>query len=234
MEYWQMSLKHSVCFAAMALAALATAALAQDKSGLNREETTTGEQGGVAQFNLAQQLYAMGVRTQDALLVVTAAKLAAGVQMTDVEREKQSQPGSTEEQPDVASAPVDAAAMLTTAKELAGEDENMIGTIEDIEATGRSDRIGGASRTLSSVAAGATDTWKVPFFGGSYAELAVSGDGDAPLRVGVTDESGSAISCPPARRDEFYCDFVPKWNGYFFVTVGNTGQIRNSYYFLTN
>ena len=76
----------SKCLVASALAALSAPALAQDRSGLNIEEFATGERGGVAQFNLAQQLYAMGVKNQEALLVVTAARLASGVQMRQISR----------------------------------------------------------------------------------------------------------------------------------------------------
>ena len=227
----------SKCLVASALAALSAPALAQDRSGLNIEEFATGERGGVAQFNLAQQLYAMGVKNQEALLVVTAARLASGVQMTEVGHEKETRPGggdAADIEADDAAAPVDAAAMLAMARDLAGEDENMIGMIEDIEATGARGRIGGASRTLSRLAAGAVDVWKVPFFGESYAELGISGDGDTALGIDVTDESGNAVNCSPPRHDEFYCDFVPKWNGFFYVTVSNKGRVSNSYYFLTN
>lgn len=230
-----MTLKNlSAILATTAMVALAAPAVAQDKTGPNAAETTEGERGGVARFNLAQDLYAMGVNTKDALLVVTAAKLASGVQMTDVDREKETEAGKGDDEADVADVPADAAAMLATARDLAGDDEIMISMIEDIEAEGARGRIGGASRTISRLPSGAVDVWKVPFYGGSYAEMGISGDGDAPLSVRVTDENGNRISCPSASWDKFYCDFVPKWNGYFYVTVTNNGRKRNSYYFLTN
>jgi hypothetical protein len=74
----------------------------------------------------------------------------------------------------------------------------------------------------------------VPFYGNSYAEVAVVGDGDANLDVLITDENGNTICYDVSWSDKVYCDFVPAWNGYFFITVENTGRKRNSYYLLTN
>jgi hypothetical protein len=214
---------------------LASPLLAQDKTGLNADETATGQPGGVAQYDMAQGLYAIGLANKDALLTLTAAKLAAGVQMTDVEREgeQKTAEGVTEE-PDAADAPADAAAMLASAREFAAGDETLLGLIEDVESEGARGRIGGASRELSRLPAGAVDLWKIPFYGDSYAEIGISGDGDAPLSVVVTDENGNRVSCPARVYDKFYCDFVPRWNGYFHVAVANNGRKRNSYYLLTN
>ena len=216
------------------LVGLAMPAAAQDKTGMNVDKAGTGTKGGVAQMAMAQDLYAMGMAQKDALTVLTAAKLAAGVDLTDVEREVTTKPGTSTEETDVADAPVDAAVMLASAKALAGEDEVLVGLVEDAEAEGSRGRIGGASRTLSRLPAGAVDTWQVPFYGNSYAELAVVGDGDANLDVQVTDENGNSICYDVSWSDKVYCDFVPAWNGYFTVTVENTGVKRNSYYLLTN
>ena len=183
----------SIALATTAIAGLAAPLAAQDKTGKNIDPDGTGTRGGVAQMAMAQDLYAMGMARDDALTVLTAAKLAAGVDLTDVERELETRAGSKAEAADVADAPVDAATMLASAKALAGEDEVLAGLVEDAEAEGSRGRIGGASQTLSRLPAGAVDTWKVPFYGNSYAELAVLGDGDADLDVTVTDENGNTI-----------------------------------------
>jgi hypothetical protein len=223
---------------AIALAAglaLAGPLAAQDKSGPNVDKAGTGTKGGVAQMAMAQELYALGLAQNDALTVLTAAKLAAGVELTEVSREVETKPGEgATEEADVAEAPVDAAAMLAAARGLAGEDEVLAGLIDDVEAEGSRGRIGGASQTLSRLPAGSTDVWKVPFYGNSYAEVAVVGDGDANLDVLVTDENGNTICYDVSWSDKVYCDFVPAWNGYFYITVENTGRKRNSYYLMTN
>ncbi len=224
----------SAALATTAIIGLAAPLLAQDKTGTNVDPAGTGTKGGVAQMAMAQDLYAMGMAQKDALTVLTAAKLAAGVDVKDVERELTTEAGTTEEEADGADLPVDAATMLASAKTLAGEDEVLVGLVEDAEAEGSRGRIGGASSTLSRLPAGAVDTWKVPFYGNSYAELAVVGDGDANLDVLVSDENGNTICYDVSWSDKVYCDFVPAWNGYFVVTVKNAGRKRNSYYLMTN
>jgi hypothetical protein len=133
-----------------------------------------------------------------------------------------------------ADAPVTADAMFAKAKELAGGDDALLGVIDDAMAeTGRG-RIGGAVQWLSRLPAGSTDVWEVPFYGNSYAELAVVGDGDANLDVLVTDENGNVFCYDVSWSDSLYCDFTPAWDGYFYVTVENLGRSRNSYYLMTN
>ena len=133
-----------------------------------------------------------------------------------------------------ADAPVTADAMFAKAKELAADDEALLGVIEDAMAeTGRG-RIGGAVEWLSRLPAGQTDVWEIPYYGNSYAEVAIVGDGDANLDVAVTDENGNVICYDVSWSDKLYCDWTPAWDGYFYVTVQNMGGSRNSYYLLTN
>ncbi len=222
-------------FTILATTALCTlAAQAQDKTGTNIDPAGTGTRGGVATLALAQDLYALGVANKDALTVLTAAKLTASVDVKPVEQKKTTEGTETAGQEDGTDAPVDAATMMATAKELAGEDDVLAGLIEDAEAEGARGRVGGASSTLSRLPAGRTDVWEIPFYGNSYAEIAVLGDGDADLDVVVADENGNTICYDVSWSDKVYCDFSPAWNGYFYVTVENTGSKRNSYYIVTN
>jgi len=220
--------------ASTAMIVLASPGLAQDKTGTNVDPQGTGTKGGVAALAMAQDLYAIGRANQDALTVLTAAKLAASVDVKAIEQKKKTEGTEVAGQEDGTDAPVDAAAMMASAKELAGDDEVMAGLIADAEAESGRGRIGGASSTLSRLPAGRTDVWEIPFYGESYAELAVVGDGDANLDVLVTDENGNTICYDVSWSDKVYCDFVPSWNGYFYVTVQNVGSRRNSYYVYTN
>lgn len=208
--------------------------LAQDKTGTNVDKAGSGTKGGVATLALAQDLYALGLANKDALTVLTAAKLAGSVELREVAQKKTTEGTEAAGQEDGTDAPVDAATMLAAARALAGEDEVMAGLIEDAEAEGSRGRIGGASSTLSRLPAGQVDVWEVPFYGASYAELAVLGDGDANLDVAVTDENGNTICADVSWSDKVYCDFTPAWNGYFYVRVENNGAKRNSYFILTN
>lgn len=220
--------------ATSALVSLSLPALAENKGPNVDTAAPAAAPGGASTMAIAQQLYLLGMEKKDALTVLTAAKLAASVDLKDVDRKKKTEGTEVAGQEDGSDAPVDAAMMLASAKELAGEDETLLGLIEDAEAEGARGRIGGASKTLSRLPAGQSDVWEVPFYGNSYAEVAVVGDGDANLDVLVTDENGNTICYDVSWSDKVYCDFTPAWNGYFYVTVQNNGRKRNSYYLLTN
>lgn len=165
-----------------------------------------------------------------------AAPAAPAPMMNDGERPaaKATFFNATSEDEGAADAPVTAEAMFAKAKELAADDEVILGLIEDAMAEGSRGRIGGAVEWLSRLPAGQTDVWEVPFYGNSYAEIAVVGDGDANLDMAITDENGNVICYDVSWSDKLYCDFTPAWDGYFYVTVQNMGGSRNSYYLMTN
>lgn len=217
-----------------AMPALAEGTASDPVKGPNLNSAATGTKGGVATLALAQDLYALGIASKDPLTVLTAAKLAGSVEVKEVEQKKETKGEALADQADGVDAPVDATVMMAAAKDLAGEDEVITGLIEDAMAEGARGRVGGASSTLSRLPAGQSDVWEIPFYGDSYAEVAVLGDGDANLDVLVTDESGNTICYDVSWSDKIYCDFVPSWNGYFYVTVQNNGGSRNSYYLMTN
>lgn len=219
--------------ACAALIMLAPPAFTQERTGLNIDETASGQPGGVAQFDMAQAIFALGVAQKDVLLTLAAARLAAGVTLTDVERDGVQTPASTVVTSGAAS-PTDAAQMLVAARSLAAGDDIMMVVIEEAEADGTHGLTSGAERQLNPLPAGARDAWTVPFYGGSLAEIGVTGNGNTPLVVTVADENGNHITCPARDGDRFYCDFVPRWNGYFTISVTNTGNALNAYYLLTN
>lgn len=225
--------------ATSALVAVAAPALAQDQTGSNIDPAAEVMTGAVAQMALAQQLYAHGAAQGDALSVLAAARLAAGVQLADGARESERAPNddaaATAADPDAPdAAPADAATMLALARELAGEDEALLSLIEDAEVEGSRGRIGGALRHLSRLPGGFNDTFRIPFYGGVPAELAVVGDGRSNLDLLLTDENGNTICFDVSYSDKIYCSWMPRWNGYFYVKVINHGRARNSYYLLTN
>jgi hypothetical protein len=227
----------SIALSTTALIGLALPVMAEDKSGTNvNTEAPASPAGGAATMGIAQQLYALGTAQGDALTVLTAAKLAMSVEMKEGGEIKKTTKGEApaDDAEGAADAPIDAMMMLAKAKELAADDETLLALIADAEAEGSRGRIGGAVSWLSRLPSGQTDVWEIPFYGNSYAEIAVAGDGDANLDVVVTDENGNVFCYDVSWSDQFYCDFTPAWDGYFYVTVENTGRSRNSYYLMTN
>ncbi|WP_309664689.1 hypothetical protein [Tabrizicola sp.] len=227
----------SIALSTTALIGLALPVMAQDKTGTNvNTEAAASPAGGAETLGLASQLYAMGVASGDALTVLTAAKLAMGVEVKEGGDIKKTTTGDmpADDAEGAADAPVDAMMMLAKAKELAADDEILMGLIADAEAEGSRGRIGGAVSWLSRLPSGQTDVWEIPFYGNSYAEIAVVGDGDANLDVAITDENGNVFCYDVSWSDSLYCNFTPSWDGYFYVTVQNMGRARNSYYLMTN
>ena len=227
----------SVALATTALDSLALPAMAQDKTGNNvNTEAAATPAGGASTMGMAQELYAMGVASGDALTVLTASKLAMSVEVKEGGEIKKTTKGTApvDDAEGAADKPVDAMMMLAKAKELAADDETLLGLIADAKAEGSRGRVGGAVSWLSRLPSGMQDVWEVPFYGNSYAEIAVVGDGDANLDVAVTDENGNVICYDVSYADKIYCDFTPSWDGYFYVTVENRGGSRNSYYLMTN
>jgi hypothetical protein len=141
---------------------------------------------------------------------------------------------ATSDEEGAAEGPLTAEAMFATATDLAAGDEALLGLIADAMAETARGRIGGAVQWLSRLPAGQTDVWEIPFYGNSYAEIAVYGDGDTDLDVAITDENGNVFCYDVSGADSLYCDFTPAWDGYFYVTVQNMGGVRNSYHLMTN
>ncbi|WP_225029078.1 hypothetical protein [Xinfangfangia pollutisoli] len=262
----------SLTLATTALVALSLPVIAQDQTGPNESlKTDAAPAGAASTLALAYELYDLGVADGDALTVLTAAKLAASVDVTagtaatldpatvDVQQtakrkstgaapaapapimnDGEARPvavttfGSAGNEDDGAGAPVDAAAMFAKATELAGDDETLKGLIADAEAESSRGRIGGSVSYESRLPTGMYDVWEIPYYGNSYAEIAVVGDGDANLDLTITDENGNVICYDVSPSDQVYCDWVPAWDGYFYVTVENKGNKRNTYYLLTN
>lgn len=196
-------------------------------------EVSTAE---AAALDPAKVAFAEGEQDTFRKKAAPAAPAAPAPMMADAERPaaKATFFNATSEDEGAAEAPVTAEAMFAKATELAGDDEVLIGLIEDAQAEGSRGRIGGAVQWLSRLPAGQTDVWEIPFYGNSYAEIAVVGDGDANLDVAITDENGNVFCYDVSWSDSLYCDFTPAWDGYFYVTVQNMGGVRNSYYLMTN
>lgn len=95
-------------------------------------------------------------------------------------------------------------------------------------------RVGGASKTVESVKANATDRYKIKFYGDQVAEIFVSGDGDTDLDLYIYDENGNLIDKDDDYTDDCYCRWSPKWTGLFTVKIVNRGNVYNRYTMWTN
>lgn len=224
----------------LGLALLSFATLAQPALSQTAEPNIMAAQttapGGARIFAMAQDLYLLGVANKDALTVLTAARLAGSVALQDGAEVKKETRGTAVAGSDDGDSdgPVTVPQMLAMAKELAGEDDLILSLIDDAEVEGARGRVGGAIQRLSGLHGGLTDVWEVPFYGASQSEVAIIGNGDTNLDVLITDANGNTVCVDVSASDKMMCDFVPAENGYFYVTVQNKGESKNSYYLLTN
>lgn len=195
-------------------------------------DASGGGRGDVATLALAYELLALGRESGDALVVLVAARMAAGVETA---------PGSdatlTPGGPDTRDAllpPPTAEEMFKLAAELAAGDAAMLAMIADQQAEVSRGAIGGVKQWASRIGSGYTDVWEIAFEGSAPAEVAIIGDGQSNLDMVLTDENGNVLCFESSPDDQAYCDFVPAWDGNFYVSVENTGNDRNTYYLVTN
>ena len=208
----------------LALLILATPPVAQDATLLDR--TVRAEPGAVALYLQAVDLYALGQQAKDPLMVVTAARLIGGLTLTDVARLPDPPPPARP-----ALTPLDAAAMIATARNLdAGA--NHADLIEQV-AREHGPKPKALSATAATLPPGKAETWTVGVYGGTYAELAILGDGRSNLDLTVSDAAGGVICADHGSADRALCGFALRDNGEVTVTVTNAGDQPGGYMLLT-
>jgi hypothetical protein len=218
-----------------------------DKSGDNRtapdaekmkEKDPSAD--AVAQLGMAHQLAQYGRQNKSPLALLAAAEVISSTPTTKLDQKPKSEADS---KPEGAApkkkdrAEVTAEALVAEAKQLAGEDSQILALAakvsDQIDEAPRG-RVGGPSRTVTSVNALTTDVFTIPFRGGEVASIFVSGDGDTDLDLYVYDENGNQIASDDDYSDDCIVRFIPKWTGAFRVRVRNRGLVYNRYVLLTN
>ena len=161
----------------LALLLTACPALAEDGPGLDPK--VPADPGAVALYLQAQQLYVLGQAGKDPLMVLTAARLLHGLTLTETPR----LPDPAPERVTAVSAP-DAAQVLNSARKL---DAGLAySDLIDMLAREVPPHPRVLRATASTLEPGATEVWTLPFFGGTYGELAILGDGNGNLDMVVT------------------------------------------------
>lgn len=209
---------------ALCLALAAPAALAQTPA---QPPASAAGSGAVAQFMAAQDLFALGRARKDPLAVLAAARLAATVTANDSTRTPDP---AAESLP--ASHP-DAATMFTAAKALAAEDDATLDLILRSEAEAPRLPSRTLMRSTSGIPAGASQSYSLPFFAGTNAEIGLLGDGKANLDLAVA-RADVPICLDTGATDRALCAFVLPENASVTVTITNRSENAASYSLLTN
>lgn len=183
--------------------------------------------GAVAQFMAAQDLFALGRAQNDPLAVLAAARLAARIQPNEADRKPE---------PKAEALPPshpDASTMFTAAKALAAEDEAMADLIARSEAEATRMPTRTLLRTTRGIEAAGSQTYTLPFFAGSLAEIGLLGDGKANIDLTVTlGDEALCLDRDPA--DRALCSFSLPENASVTVTITNRSETAASYSLLTN
>lgn len=175
----------------------------------------------------AQDLFALGRAQNDPLAVLAAARLAARIKATEADRKPEPMAEA------LPPSHPDASTMFTAAKALAAEDETMADLIarSAAEATRLPART--LMRTTRGIEAAGSQTYTLPFFAGSLAEIGLLGDGKANLDLTVNrGEEPLCLDRDPA--DRALCSFTLPENASVTVTITNRSETAASYSLLTN
>jgi hypothetical protein len=223
-----------LCRLAVLLVCLARPAAAEAP---NLSDQPIGTPGSAAQLVLAQRAYAEALRRGEVLPLLAAIRLARGVTLRPATGwQRAATTGIPPDAPQGAPAAPDPGgeAALTIVRNLAGEDPDLRDLVYDLDAQLPRAAPHTAVEARADLAPGQTDSWRLPLFGEVAAEIALIGDGDTALSLTVADEAGNPVCAHPPGLEPMLCRLTPARNGFFTVSIGNTGALVNSYRLIGN
>lgn len=203
----------------------------------NLSSSPSSTPGTAQRLALAQHSWHYALTTGDPLPMLVAIRLARSVTLRPAQGWERTTTGDPspdaptgrEAAPDPASA-----AALAIARNLIGDDPDLLDLAYDLDAQLPRGRQETATEATASLAPGQTDTWRLALFGEVAAELALIGDGDSPLSLTLADDAGNVLCVVPPSRDPALCRLTPARNGFFTATIQNAGTLVNSYRLVGN
>lgn len=206
-----------------------------------QKEAATGEASlEMTAIRTAIDLALYGREVESASALIEAADILASTPTIALDAKVEAGEENADETAKVAKEAPTAAQLLAEARELAGEDATLIAMIEKVEtkltavAEGTRGAIGGPKYDNSTVSAHSYKLYTQQFYGGSFAEVAVIGDGDTDLDLYIYDENDNLITSDTDYTDRCYVSFQPRWTGYFSIKIVNRGNVYNRYSIATN
>ena len=129
--------------------------------------------------------------------------------------------------------------LITDAKGMAGKDKELMKYIQKVEkkiGKGKTrGAIGGPVVKTGLVMTLSEDQWIVKFKGGSKAVVTLLATEDiSDLDLYVYDEYDNLIGYDNDATSQCVVSFTPRWDGYFYIVVENTGLLPNPYMICTN
>ncbi len=196
-------------------------------SDVQPEDTTAVD--AIQTIAMAQRLATYAMNTNDPLLLIAAARIANQFEVGDAEIA----PRDTDEE--IASdspAMQTAGEMLAMARELAGDRQDLILLIEDVEAESARGSLYGAGSYEGYIAGYDNLYYDEAFEGGVPAIVELTGHNPSDLDLWIYDEFGNEICSSTSYSSFESCQWTPRWTGGFTIRVENEGHAQGSYFTL--
>ncbi len=186
----------------------------------------------ISDHRIAEQLIRFGLRNNDALALLSGAKIKKGLPgeaAKKQKKEKGSAPTTTGMKSGKTETSVEAA--LARAKELSKGQPDMLAMIADVEESSTRNIVGVSGPTIveERVRAGYSDYYTETFKKRAETIVLVSGDGDTDLDLYIYDEDDNLICSDTDRTDDMICSWTPAWTGDFTIKIENLGDVYNDY-----
>jgi hypothetical protein len=219
---------------ALSLAFSGAAAFAQEA---NLTTHATGAEGSATRLVVAQDAYELALISGDAILLLAAIRMARGISVrAPTGWEKTSTGEAAGEASAIPPAAPDPASdkAIQIVQGLAGEDPDLQDLVYDLDAQLPQGDLETAVVAQSALEGGQTDSWRMPLSGSVLTEIGLIGNGDSALALAVADDAGNPVCVLPPGHAASLCRFTPARNGFFVVTVQNSGAKANSYRLIGN
>ncbi len=177
---------------------------------------------------LSARLYATGLETADPLLILSAARLRKT--LAPVATDRAASGGTVGE-----GTPLTWEEMLASAKALSGDDETLLGLIDDVRVETTKGVASGPVYNIGSLGTGGGDTYPpIEFRGGEYAEVYVEAKSATNLNLTILDDRGRLVCSDTDISHIAYCGWTPAKAGTFTLKVENKGPAGAAYALMTN
>ena len=209
---------------------------AQDE-GQKEAVEATAEVVAVQDIALARQLMLYGHRTGTPEPFIAAARIMIETPISDPQYERRAETGEgsgsgASEKTEVPG--LNLIQLLRTARDLAGDDENLLAVISELEASMTKGRVGGPGMANDRVEANSAIYYEAAYRGGETAIFEVVGDGDTDLDCFVYDEYGNLIVSDTDYTDHCVLIWTPAYTGAYEIVVKNLGGVWNGIVVTTN
>lgn len=205
-----------------------------------KEELSAVAKPEVSAMRVALDLAKYGYENESPSALIEAANILASTPVQNLEGNIEQGAENANEGDKADKKSIEPKQLLADARELAGEDANLLALADKIDAKLAIPEeevrgaVGGAKYAYGKVYAHSYTYYDQKFWSNELAEILVSGDGDTDLDLYVYDENGNLIVSDTDYTDDCYVRFAPRWTGLFRIKIVNRGGVYNNYTIVTN